>query len=82
MTMLPLLLTTRAAPTVPSTCTDPDIVPTMRSESGAQRTCRFLLPAVTRHRAVGLGDEAAAFDRELGTGLGHDPDAAALADDP
>jgi hypothetical protein len=33
-------------------------------------------------RAVGLGDEAAPLNRELGTGLGHDPDAAALADDP
>ena len=62
MTMLPLLLTTRAAPTVPPRELDPDIVPTMRSESGAHRTCEVLAARGDQHRPVGLGDEAAAFD--------------------
>ena len=61
------------APTGPSTCdrsrhrADDEVGAAARSARRA-----FRLPAVTSDRAVGLGDEAAAVDVQLGTGLGHD----------
>ncbi len=79
--MLPLLLTTRAAA---DRSFDVDGARHRADdEIGIRRAPHVQVPAAggDEDRPVGLGDEAAALDRELDTRLGHDPDAAALADD-